>query len=286
MSHQQDASQHVTQYPINPENIAEIARLVKQARLISEQIGLLPAELDLSRFHRLLDIGCGPGEWTLHMARLYPHLQVQGIDISQTMIAYARDSASYEGLSNVSFDVMDARAPLKLAEASLDLVHMRLATPFLTTSAWPQMLQECFRLLRPGGIICSTEMENMGTTTSAALAMCNHLGIEAYRAAGQCFSQHGDIYGITAVQARLLQQAGFKQLQQQVRLINYSAGMPAHRVMYENWQAGLKLFQPFALRMGVTTQQELDILYTRALSEMEQEDFCAVVFFQTTWGLK
>jgi len=273
-------------YQVDAENVAEMARLVRQARLLSEHLGLFPADLQLEQKHDILDIGCGPGEWVLEIGRRFPASRVVGIDISERMIAYAQYCARDREISNVQFQVMDARQPLAFPAASFDVIHARFITGFLATSTWPVVLSECFRLLRPGGMICNTEFEELGITTSPALAQYNRLLIEAARRAGQCFAPVGDYYGITAVQARLLQEAGFQGIRQQAHVINYSAGMPAHKGMYENFSAFLQLVQPFLVRSGITTQEDIAILYARTMEEMQDDDFCAVAFFQSVWGSK
>ncbi len=276
----------LSSYQVDAENAAEMARLTRQAQMLTELFGSLPDAVDLSGKHAFLDIGCGPGEWVLSMAQRFPSSRVTGIDISERMITYAGFCAEQQPFSNVQFQVMDARQPLNFPDSSFDFIHARFITGFLSTTTWPLLLQECFRLLRPGGIICSTEFEDLGVTTSVALTRYNELLVQAARAAGQCFTQQGNQYGITAVQARLLGDAGFDQIQQQAFVLNYSAGMPAHTRMYDNFNTFLKLLQPFLLHSGMITQLELERLYSQTLQEMQQDDFCAVAYFQRVWGEK
>ena len=103
---------------------------------------------------------------------------------------------------------------------------------------------------------------------------------------GQCFTPQGEQYGICAVQHRLLQEAGFQHIQQEAFVINYSAGMPAHAAMYDNFKTFLKLLQPLLLRSGLTTAENIEVLYSSTLEEMADDDFCATAFFQRTWGTK
>jgi ubiquinone/menaquinone biosynthesis C-methylase UbiE len=273
-------------YQVDAENAAEMARLTRQSHMLTEHLGLFPASLDLSGRRAFLDIGCGPGEWAFAVARLFPASTVKGIDISSLMIRYARFSAEMHQCTNAHFDVMDARQPLSFPDASFDFINARFITGFQSTATWPVLLNECFRLLRPGGIICSTEFEGLGISTSASLMQYNHLLLQAARAAGQCFTQQGDHYGITAVQARLLRDARFEGIKQEAHILNFSAGMPAHDPMYDNFNTFLKLLQPFLVRSGFTNQQELDRLYEQAIQEMQSDTFCAVAYFQRVWGEK
>ena len=47
----------------------------------------------------------------------------------------------------------DATERLDFPDASFDLVNARLVNAFLSRQDWPRLIQEGFRLLRPGGIL-------------------------------------------------------------------------------------------------------------------------------------
>ncbi|QBD80227.1 class I SAM-dependent methyltransferase [Ktedonosporobacter rubrisoli] len=273
-------------YPIEAENMAEMARLVKQARIATQQQGLFPANLDLSQKQSILDIGCGPGEWVLSVAERYPECWVTGVDVSKIMLAYAQHMARERELLNTRFRAMDARSGLDFPEATFDVVHSRLIMGFMSTATWPPFFRECYRLLRPGGIVCSTEVENVGASSSPSFSHYCNLMVKAMRLAGQCFSPEGSQIGITAVQARLLQEAGFQDIGQEAHILNYSAGQPAHEAIYDDCRTMLKLIQPFLVSCQLGTSAELEVLYERAMAEMQAPDFCAVAYSQRIWGVK
>ena len=156
-------------YPIDVENAEEMERLIKQAHLMNEHVGLLPPQIMLAAGQKALDVGCGPGEWALEMAQYNPNSHIMGMDISQRMIAYATACARLRRLSNVEFTIADALEPLPFPDASFDVVHVRFAIGFLQVRTWPLLLKECFRILRPGGMMCNTEFESMGITNSSSL---------------------------------------------------------------------------------------------------------------------
>ena len=56
---------------------------------------------------RVLDVGCGPGRHALELARRGFH--VVGVDISQTFVELAKESAAAESLTAAEFQVGDAR---------------------------------------------------------------------------------------------------------------------------------------------------------------------------------
>lgn len=120
----------------------------------------------------------------------------------------------------------------------------------------------------------------------AEMARYNLLVTQAMRQQGQCFAPLGEQYGIAAVHQHLFQQAGFQQVQQEAFIIDYSAGRAAHLPMVENFQTFLKLMQPLLVRSGLSTQEDIDVLYAQLVAEMHAEDFCAAAFFQRVWGYK
>lgn len=281
-----DPFQSETTYFIDAENAAEMARLTKQARLITKCMGgLLAEQSTLSSIHDVLDIACGPGDWVLNVARTYPQMQVVGIDISQLMIEYASAEARRLGVDNASFKVMDVLKPLDFPEGSFDLVNARLLAPFMPRSAWLKFVQECMRILRSGGVIRLTECE-WSITNSLSLEQLGGMGTRAMQLAGQSFSPDGRHLGITPMLARFLRDVGFQNIEKMAHAIDFSTGTEAHMGIYQDTMVMQKLVQPFLIKMGVTTQEEVDVFYHRALAEMQSEDFCGIWYFLTVWGTK
>jgi ubiquinone/menaquinone biosynthesis C-methylase UbiE len=219
-------------YFTDAENVAEMARLTRQAQMLSRQIGVLPSQITLPKAPALLDLGCGPGEWALHMARCIPDAQVTGIDISNVMVEYASFRAEEDGLHNTRFYTGDVlEFPLPFPDASFDFIYARFIVGFMRVNSWHPLWRECYRLLRPGGILCHTDLEDFGLTNSAAFTRFNALTVEACRRAQQCFSADGGFTGVTMMQAQIFQDADFQQIAQQAHSINFSAGAPAMKWM-------------------------------------------------------
>ena len=95
----------------------------------------------------LLDVGCGGGQAAIRMKERYPHLNLTGIDLSEWMIASARQRARNKGCV-IRFEVADALA-LPFLDASFEAVYS-----FGSAKHWPDPLKgfgECWRVLKPGG---------------------------------------------------------------------------------------------------------------------------------------
>jgi ubiquinone/menaquinone biosynthesis C-methylase UbiE len=271
-------------YMIDPEHAAELARLMQQDRVVTEGMGgLFPEGQTLPDGGRLLDLACGPGGWTLEVAFTYPKVEVIGVDISQQVIEYARAQAWSRGLENVQFQIMNVMQPLDFPDASFDLINGRLLFGFMLPAAWPRLLAECRRLLKPGGVVRLTETEP-ALTTSPAFETLMSLGSLALKRAGQSFSPDGRHVGITPMLPRLLRQAGFRNVRLRSSTIEWSIGTPAHYSVFKDCMVFLDLLRPFMVRAGVASEEELLRLYQEAVTQMQLDDFSALWTFLTVWG--
>ena len=104
---------------------------------------------------RVLDIGCGPGNTACFIAKQYGS-RVHGIDISEVMIAKAKERARRRGLEDiVEFRVADA-FQLPFEDDSFDVAIVEsVLTPLPGDKK--QALREMVRVVRPGGRIGANE---------------------------------------------------------------------------------------------------------------------------------
>ena len=270
----------------DPENVAEMARLLGQDRLITQGMGGLFSErFDLSGIHRILDVACGPGGWALEVALTYPEIEVVGVDVSLVMINYANAQARVQGLNNARFQVMDIQKPLNFPDGSFDLVNARFIN-FLPARAWPQLMREVGRITRAGGIIRLTESEWWYFTNSPALENLNAMIIRALKLQGESFSQGGRFTGVLPMLGRFLLDAGCVNVSYKSHVIDYSYGSEAYEGFRHDAAIVFKLFQPFIVRMGVATQEEVNRLYEQMQLEMMKDNFRGLMLPLTAWGEK
>ena len=270
----------------DPESGAEMARLLSQDHLITKGMGgLFSEQSDLSGIHRVLDAACGPGGWTLEVAFTYPEIKVVGFDISRAMIDYARARKQVQGLDNADFLVMDIQKSLDFPDESFDLVNARFIN-FLPAAAWPKLMQEFKRITRPGGIIRLTESEWWYFTNSPALENLNAMIIRALKLQGESFTESGRFTGVLPMLGRFLLDAGCASVNYKSHVIDYSFGTETHEGFRHDAAVVFKLFQPFIVRMGVATQEEVNQLYERMQFEMLKENFRGLMLPLTAWGEK
>ncbi len=279
-------SENQSTYWINPEEAAETGRLLLQDRLITKEMGgVFPPDLDLTQVHLVLDLACGPGGWVVDVARTYPAIDVVGLDISQKMIRYAQAHARTLGLDNASFQVMDILKPLEFPDDAFDFVNARAISSFMPTQAWPNLVQECLRITRPGGVIRLTEAELWFSNGAVSEKIASMLA-RAVWLGGKSFSPDGKMSGITLMLGGFLRDAGLTNIQHSASALEYSYGTEAHETWYQNLMIGYQLVAPFLLKMGVTTQEEFDRLYEQIGAEIQDPAFRGMGFFLSVWGTK
>src|SRR5437879_981269 len=134
-------------------NQEELDRLQIQGQLLTTSMGgVLPEQPDPTAFLRVLDVGCGTGDWLIELAKTMPTCtSLVGVDASLKFVEYARARAEAEQVSDrVEFRVMDALRMLEFPSESFDLVNQRFASGWLRTWDWRKLLQEYQRVCRPG----------------------------------------------------------------------------------------------------------------------------------------
>lgn len=278
--------QPTNMYIIDPEMEAEMARLMRQDRLLTRGMGgVFPEKPDLSNVQRILDVACGPGGWVLDTAYAYSDVEVVGIDISERMTTYANAQARAQQRSNASFRVMDALKPLDFPDGYFDLVNARLVAAFLHREQWQHFLAGCLRVLRPGGILRITEFE-WGVSNKPNFDETSHKVYQAMSRMGYSFSATGLHYGVITVIPSLMRKAGLQGVSKFAHVIEYSVGTEEYESFYVDCTIGLPLIEPLLLKAGVTTSEEWRDLYLKALAEMSDEDFCTIWTLLTAWGTK
>lgn len=266
------------------DNQDEIRRLELQGQLLTRGMGGVLAEQPEPRvFRRVLDVGCGTGDWLLNATQIYPTMSLFGVDVSHTMIEYARAQTEAMGMTDrIEFHVMDTLRMLEFPRGYFDLVNQRLGMSYLRTWDWPNLLQEYQRVTQLGGIIRVTEPDIVIESSSLALTHLYDLVLDAFFHAGHLFAHESR--GVTSRLAGLLQQSGLQQVQTVEHVLLYRSGTEEGQLFFENIRRGFRTIVPF-LRKWARVPDDYEALYQQVLVEMQEPDFVATWRLLTAWGI-
>lgn len=117
---------------------------------VADDVAGLPQLHAMGKISAVLEIGSGPGELALEIARRLPGADIVGVDLAQAMIDGAFERAQARELDQrVRFVLADAAA-LPLVDGTFEV-----AVSTLSLHHWadpPTVFAEIARALRPGGV--------------------------------------------------------------------------------------------------------------------------------------
>lgn len=106
------------------------------------------SSLNLKNFTHVLDVGCGDGKITADMAKALPHAKIVGVDISSSMIGFAKDA--FGSYPNLQFAIHDA--------TDLDYQNQFDLITSFTVMHWVLEQQKALngfaKALKKGGSLC------------------------------------------------------------------------------------------------------------------------------------
>ncbi|PBB19271.1 methyltransferase domain-containing protein [Mesorhizobium sp. WSM4313] len=102
----------------------------------------------------ILDIGCGAGGITLHLAATHGASQATGFDVEKPVIETARRGAIRQGLDDRVGFVQAPPGPLPFTYASFDAVFSKDA--LLHVPDKDSLFAAIFRVLKPGGVFAAS----------------------------------------------------------------------------------------------------------------------------------
>ena len=104
---------------------------------------------------RILDMGCSVGHSTIPYAEAFPDAKIYGIDVAAPMLRYAHARAESLNVS-INFSQQNAENT-NFKSGSFDLIVSHILLHETSQKAIKNIIKECHRLLKPGGMMAHGE---------------------------------------------------------------------------------------------------------------------------------
>ncbi|GMA60344.1 class I SAM-dependent methyltransferase [Alicyclobacillus fastidiosus] len=167
----------------DPKHVEKLDNLERRKMLPPNDIVKM---LDVQQGHTVADIGCGPGYFTIPLARL-PRT-VYAVDVSPEMLHLLKERAAYEELENITL-VESPAEHTTLPDHSVDRVICSLVLH--EVDDLKQTLSEFKRILRPGGRVLLIEWEKKPMEMGPPLE--ERLSAESLLREAEALGLHGEI---------------------------------------------------------------------------------------------
>ncbi|KAI9226527.1 MAG: S-adenosyl-L-methionine-dependent methyltransferase [Piptocephalis tieghemiana] len=133
---------------ILPHDPTEMHRSDLMHKLLFESCGAhYLAPLDMFP-RRILDVGCGTGQWVRDVGHSFPDSQVYGMDMISD--GFRMEFGTPAWPPNATLCLGDVIRGLAFPDNSFDFIHQRYLWS-IPSESWPWVLQELFRMVQPGG---------------------------------------------------------------------------------------------------------------------------------------
>lgn len=107
---------------------------------------------------KILDLGCSVGHSTLPYAAAFPQAQIWGIDLGASLLRYA--IARARSLNQTVYFAQQNAEGTEFPDRSFDLVVSHILLHEIPGVARRRVFAECYRLLKPGGMMVHLESKS------------------------------------------------------------------------------------------------------------------------------
>lgn len=156
-----------SQITVNDENVVQYDQVMTTKLVLAYAAGLAIVHRsrgDASQ-RTAVDLACGPGHYTLCLARYLGYQRIAGVDLSPRMVEVARKNAASEGLADrVAFRIGDVCRLDAFDAGSVDLTSFTDAAHHMPDIATVgKVLCEMDRITRPDGLVMLMDLARLRT---------------------------------------------------------------------------------------------------------------------------
>ncbi|CAG8585870.1 9839_t:CDS:2 [Ambispora gerdemannii] len=194
---------------------------------------------------RILDLGCGPGQWTLEMAQEFPQAEVFGIDINEGFPTTIKPA-------NSRFIVGNVTERLPWEDNYFDFIWVRYLFVGIMDADWQNLYHEIKRVLKPGGILEHHECDGLTVNPGPKFRKMFGYFEGAFNSRGLCFRLACEL-------SQRITMAGFEDVHSSH--ISVAIGRQGGKIG-EIWAANLKegtyAMKPWLAKLTSWTDKEYD----------------------------
>jgi ubiquinone/menaquinone biosynthesis C-methylase UbiE len=267
-------------------NDTDYIRVDKQDAMLNPLLGLFPKGYVPDEGHSVLDVACGPGGWIRHASVAFPHTRFIGIDNNRPAIKRAREHTTTNNNKRVSFEIADIMQPFNCPPDTFDFVNLRFLFGVMPKNKWVDLLQECYRVLKPGGCIRMVECEYLliPSPADSKITQASEIALEMLWRYGKSFSRYA--IAITPMLPAFLQAAHFTRIQEQPYSLDWSYGKDLHRLVLEDYVVGLQELREALMQLKGLTAGEFDSIPRGVKAEADQPGFQGRWPMTDVWAYK
>jgi SAM-dependent methyltransferase len=222
----------------------------------------------IERPNRILDVGCGTGQWAYEVCHQFPEAMVIGLDL---------EPSKPERPANYRFVKADLLKGLPFPDDSFDFVHQRLLQSGVPLKLWSDVMTDLVRVACPGGWIELVEVK--GEVTAGGPATARLLELLLQLAGSRGLDRTGLLFRQLDEYLRLAGLADVQRRDVDVPMGDW--GGSTGSLMATDLRAlYTRLSGPFQAQLGLTAAECSDLIATmsRELDEYRTLSTFAVAF--------
>lgn len=245
---------------------------------------LVPAHIAIQNMSVVLDIGCGAGDWLIDMARLYPGVQMYGLDINHETLKLARERCIHSHLVNIQWRQINSLQDAPLLNGYVDLIHLRRCHYWITPQRWYTFFTSCQRILKPGGWISAIDIE-MVELSSPAFMTLRHALLHTLQQLNHCMDTTANSYGVLPRLPHMLHEASFTQVGYELYAIDLGfmsgqSGQSFLSLVLDNFYS----VRTAIIQYGELTEEAFDKLVSQIRIDLQDPYLCGWGFLISAYG--